>query len=84
MKPVLLILDNHSTHVDVDVVIKARELDIIMVALPPHTSHLYQPLDVGVFSSLKHAYHIEMHDLCEKRRNANLNEKDYTTILWRV
>ena len=81
VKPVLLILDNHSTHVDVDVVTKAKELDIIMVALPPHTSHLYQPLDVGVFSPLKHAYHLEMDVLHKTKGFQNITEADYTTAL---
>ena len=31
----------------------AREHDIIMLCLPPHTSHASQPLDCGVFKPLK-------------------------------
>jgi hypothetical protein len=28
--------------------------------MPPHSSHLLQPLDVGIFSPLKHAYKDEI------------------------
>ena len=31
----------------------ARDHDVVMLCLPPHTTHEAQPLDVGVFSSLK-------------------------------
>ena len=33
-----------------------KELNIIPIYMPPHSSHLLQPLDVGLFSPLKRAY----------------------------
>ena len=30
--------------------------NIYMIFLPPHSSHVLQPLDVGAFSALKRAY----------------------------
>ena len=35
---VLLILDNHETHLSVDVVEKDSSTGIVMVTFPPHTS----------------------------------------------
>ena len=52
-RPLLLLLDGHSTHYQPDVVKFAREHDIIMLCFPPHTSHASQPLDCGVFKPLK-------------------------------
>ncbi|CAH2087107.1 unnamed protein product [Euphydryas editha] len=46
-RPVLVIYDGHSTHVDVRVVQLAIQNDIIL-KLPPHTSHLLQPMDSAV------------------------------------
>ncbi|XP_045463203.1 MFS-type transporter clz9-like [Harmonia axyridis] len=51
--PVLLLLDNHSSHVNVEVVNKAKENNIILLSFPPHCSHRLQPLDVGVYGPLK-------------------------------
>jgi hypothetical protein len=34
--------------------------NIILLILPPHTSHLTQPLDVGIFSPLKKVMATEM------------------------
>ena len=41
----------------------------------------YQPLDVGVFSPLKHAYHLEMDVLHKTKGFQNITEADYTTTL---
>lgn len=55
-QPVLLILDNHSTHISLPAVLFCRASGIHMLSLPPHASHKLQPLDVAVFGPLKTAY----------------------------
>ncbi len=55
-RPVLLILDGHASHISVQVIEYARKNQINMLCLPAHTTHLLQPLDVGVFKSLKAFY----------------------------
>lgn len=55
-RPVLLILDNHSTHQNLEALNLARENHVIMVSIPPHTSHKLQPLDVSVYRSFKVAF----------------------------
>ena len=52
-RPLLLLLDGHSTHYQPDVVHFAKDHDIIMLCLPLHTTHEAQPLDCGVFKPLK-------------------------------
>jgi len=49
----ILILDGHSSHVELSVLELAREKNVSIMALPPHTSHLFQPLDVGIFGPMK-------------------------------
>ena len=44
-RPVLLLLDNHGTHINIDVVDIARENDIVILTFPPHCSHKLQPLE---------------------------------------
>jgi hypothetical protein len=51
--PVLLLCDNHESHVSIEVINFAREKNIVILTLPPHCSHKLQPLDVGVFYSFK-------------------------------
>lgn len=52
-RPVLLVLDGHGSHISIDVIEHAKSNDIHLLCLPSHTSHILQPLDVGVFKSLK-------------------------------
>lgn len=51
--PVLLIIDNHSSHLYLDAVLFARNHNIHMLSLPPHSSQKTQPLDRCFFKPLK-------------------------------
>lgn len=49
----LLIVDGHSSHVKARFIAFCMDHLIDLCILPPHSSHLTQPLDVGVFGPLK-------------------------------
>ena len=51
----LLICDGHDSHISAEFVRHCMTNQIILLLLPPHSSHLLQPLDVGVFGPLKKA-----------------------------
>ncbi|XP_070184561.1 uncharacterized protein [Littorina saxatilis] len=53
---VLVILDNHVSHISVEAVDYCRDNGIVLLSLPPHCSHRLQPLDKTVFSPLKRQY----------------------------
>ena len=59
----LLILDGHESHHYVDFETYYKEKEVITLCIPPHSSHLLQPLDVGYFSLLKKAYGREIEHL---------------------
>jgi hypothetical protein len=50
--PVLLILDNHGSHISLEIYMYCRWHGIVMVSFPPHTSHKLQPLDLTFFGPL--------------------------------
>lgn len=54
--PVLLILDNHSSHISITIYEFCKNHGIVMLSIPPHTSHRLQPLDLTFFAALKSAY----------------------------
>lgn len=54
--PVLLILDNHCSHTSLATYNFCRDNGIVLVSLPPHTSHKLQPLDVTFYGPLKAEY----------------------------
>jgi DDE superfamily endonuclease/Tc5 transposase DNA-binding domain len=51
----ILICDGHDSHITGEFVAHCYNNKIELLLLPPHTSHLLQPLDVGLFSPLKTA-----------------------------
>ena len=52
-RPVLLLMDGHSSHYNIEAVTLARTNDVILFTLVPHTTHEMQPLDTAVFAPLK-------------------------------
>ena len=53
---ILLLLDGHATHTHGPNIELCRANNIDVCFLPPHTSHILQPLDIGVFGSYKAAF----------------------------
>ena len=52
----LLILDNHDTHISIETVDLAKNNGVVMLTLPPHCSHKLQPLDRSVYGPFKAFY----------------------------
>jgi hypothetical protein len=52
----LLILDGHESHMNLDFKLYCEQHRIVTLCMPPHSSHLLQPLDIGCFGPLKQAY----------------------------
>ncbi|CAF1556632.1 unnamed protein product [Didymodactylos carnosus] len=55
-KPILLLLDGHTSHQSVRTVELAVEHNIILLLLPPHSTTILQPLDVTFFKPIKQKY----------------------------
>ncbi|GFO13383.1 tigger transposable element-derived protein 6 [Plakobranchus ocellatus] len=53
---VLVILDNHESHISIEAVDYCRDNGIVLLSLPPHCSHKMQPLDRTIFGPLKMHY----------------------------
>ncbi|XP_039278874.1 uncharacterized protein LOC120350299 [Nilaparvata lugens] len=51
--PLVLILDNHESHVGLDVVMYCRDNGIHLLTFHPHTTHCMQPLDTSVLGPFK-------------------------------
>ena len=65
-RPLFLLLDGHSTHYQPDVIRLAREKEVIILCLPLHTTRETQPLDCGMFSSLKSHWTTVCHEFIAK------------------
>ena len=61
-RPLMLLLDGHSSHYSPATIKLAAENQVIVFVLPPHTTHIAQPLDRGCFSPLKAAWRKFCHE----------------------
>lgn len=57
--PLLILFDGHRSHVSLTLQDWAESKNIILFILPPHCSHILQPLDIGCFGPLKSCYNRE-------------------------
>jgi hypothetical protein len=73
----LLILDGHGSHSTPQFNLFCSEHSIITLCMPPHSSHLLQPLDVGCFAAVKRAYGKQIEGLIR----AGLNHIDKPDFL---
>ena len=79
-RPVLLIIDEHKSHIQYEVLKLAVENNIEIAKLPAHSTHLLQPLDVSVFKPLKEAYDKEAHNLFLSQRRY-ITKRDFPTLI---
>jgi hypothetical protein len=62
----LLILDGHNSHCTFEFCQYAERNKIIILCLPPHTTHKLQPCDVGVFGPLASSWKAEVNTAAGK------------------
>jgi len=79
----LLILDGHSSHATPEFDQYCAENKILTLCMPPHTSHLLQPLDVSCYSPLKRAYGREIEELA-RQGVYHIDKKDFLTAYTRI
>lgn len=65
-RPVLLLLDHHTSHLSVEAIDLAAENGVNILTFPPHCSHRMQPLDVS-----KKAYY---KNVCSSWQKGNANK----------
>ena len=56
---ILALYDGHRSHISLDLIDWAKNNNIVLFVLPPHCSHILQPLDVGCFGPFQLKYNQE-------------------------
>lgn len=79
-RPVLLVLDGHSSHISYEVRELAIENGVHMLKLPPHLTHFLQPLDVGVFKPMKANWYSAVAEFTRRERRA-LTKRNFPEVL---
>ncbi|XP_033728930.1 uncharacterized protein LOC117318038 [Pecten maximus] len=81
IRPCILLYDGHSTHINIDVIEAAREEDVHLFVLPPHSSHCLQPLDVAGFSPPKCSLNAQIHKFLHSNPNSIITPKDLPSLI---
>jgi len=79
--PKLLILDGHKSHINIDVLNEAKNNNIHIICLPPHTSHILQPLDLGVFKHVKTEWRKIVQNFYVKNGLTNIEKENFPSLL---
>jgi hypothetical protein len=82
-QPRLLVMDGHSSHITGNVIALCMENDVDLLILPPHCSHLLQPLDVGVYGPLK-KYHAQEVDRYSRVGIHRIQRVEWIKIFQRI
>ncbi|KAL8593856.1 hypothetical protein ACOMHN_018068 [Nucella lapillus] len=79
-RPQLLILDSHSSHEVLELLDKAKEEEIYIYTLPPHTTHHLQPLDRAVLGPLKKAYNVVCTEFMSESPARSVNKASWPEL----
>lgn len=79
-RPLLLIFDGHKSPVNLEVVEAARREDVVLLCLPPHCSHILQPLDAGLFVLLKQRFTALVGEGCVTDSHFAVSKKEFSGV----
>ena len=79
-QPLLLLLDGHSSHFEPKSIQFAKDNDIIIFCLPPHTTHECQPLDCGLFGPLKRHWQKSCHSFYQQNPTQVISKYNFCSV----
>ena len=80
-RPLLLLMDGHSSHYNPEAIHLAKANDVILFTLIPHTTHEMQPLDTSVFAPLKKHWQDACHSFTQKHPGTVISKYTFTPLL---
>lgn len=83
-RPVILFVDGHKTHMSLQVSTLCEDNNIILYLLPPNTTHILQPADVGPFKPLKAYWRQTVVDFQRENPNCVVRRKNIAPLLEKV
>lgn len=72
----LLVLDGHESHHSDAFEEYCKDHNIVTLCMPPHSSHILQPLDVGCFGPLKKSYGRQIEHLM-RQQCTHITKEDF-------
>lgn len=79
-RPLLLLLDGHSSHFKPETIRFAKDHNIVVFCLPPHTTHECQPLDCSLFGPLKTQWRSVCHSFHQKHPTSVISKLNFCPL----
>lgn len=79
--PLVVFIDGHASHLTLSLCEFCNENDIILVALLPNATHIYQPMDVGVIFPLKQIWKRRRYNWERENGAMNFGRGFFATLL---
>ena len=79
-RPVVLLVDGHSTHIDIEISKFCQQNDIFLYCLPAHSSHITQPLDVGFYGPLKQSWRKAVTDYATENFGKSVTKQTFAGV----
>ena len=79
--PVVLFFDGHGSHIDFELVSLALKHNVILMCLPPHASHVLQPLDVACYGPLKEVWRQTLKDFKMSSGAMHITKAEFPSLL---
>lgn len=76
IRPVMLVQDGHKLHITPELIDLACKEKVILFKLPPHTTHVVQPLDKSIFKPLKKENEAKEKEEAKQRRKEEREKKE--------
>ena len=80
-RKILVLMDNHESHLSIAAIDKARDLDIVLLTIPPKTSHKLRPLDVSVYGPFKTGCNIAMNNWMRTNPGKNVTIYEVSSLV---
>ena len=79
-RPLLLLLDGHSSHFEPNTIQHAQDNNIIIFCLPPHTTYECQPLDCSLFGPLKKHWQEACHNFYQSNPGKVISKINFNSV----
>jgi 4-hydroxybenzoate polyprenyltransferase len=76
-RPRLLVVDGHGSHTTDDFMYGCFNANIYLLFLPPHASHVLQPLDLSVFGPIKSLYRSALGNLIYQSDDSPMGKRGF-------
>lgn len=82
--PIILFLDGHVSYLTQPLSEFCHAHEIVLIALPPNTTHFMQPMDVSMFSSLKEHWRKQVNNYRVEKEVLSVSKQDFAPLLEKV